>query len=153
MVTIHIGMFDMGKLYEKIGYNEEIISKGQFSELNSSHRSFRPEEKKIFVESTQVMYKEFRDKAASSRSMSVDKMEEIAQGRVWTGNDAASRGLVDALGGFSRAVAIAKHKAKIPQNKKILQGRRDDVNRENPHVYDRGPHSQTPSTLSRLAPS
>ncbi|KAF5807350.1 putative peptidase S49 [Helianthus annuus] len=51
--------------------------------------------------------------------MSVDTMEEVAQGRVWTGKDAASRGLVDAIGGFSRAVAIAKHKANIPHNKKV----------------------------------
>nr|GEX39003.1 serine protease SPPA, chloroplastic [Tanacetum cinerariifolium] len=63
--------FNWGKLYEKIGYNEEIISKGQFSELNASHRSFRPEEKKLYAESTQAMYKVFRDNAASSRSMSV----------------------------------------------------------------------------------
>ena len=46
-------------------------------------------------------------------------MEEIAQGRVWTGKDAVSRGLVDAIGGFSRAVAIAKHKANIPHQKKV----------------------------------
>lgn len=46
-------------------------------------------------------------------------MEEITQGRVWTGNDAASRGLVDAIGGFSRAVAIAKHQANIPQDKQV----------------------------------
>nr|GEX01685.1 serine protease SPPA, chloroplastic [Tanacetum cinerariifolium] len=89
-----------------------------FSEVNASHRSFRPEEEKLFANSTQKIYKEFRDKAACSRSLSEDKMEEIAQGRVWTGNDAASRGLVDAIGGFSRAVAIAKHKANIPQDKK-----------------------------------
>lgn len=50
----------------------------------------------------------------------VDKMEEVAQGRVWTGNDAASRGLVDAIGGLSRAVAIAKQKANIPQDKQVL---------------------------------
>lgn len=46
-------------------------------------------------------------------------MEEVAQGRVWTGNDAASRGLVDAIGGLSRAVAIAKKKADIPQDKQV----------------------------------
>lgn len=46
-------------------------------------------------------------------------MEEYAQGRVWTGNDAASRGLVDALGGFSRAVAIAKQKANIPEDRQV----------------------------------
>lgn len=46
-------------------------------------------------------------------------MEEVAQGRVWSGKDAASRGLVDAIGGFSRAVAIAKQKANIPQEKQV----------------------------------
>lgn len=46
-------------------------------------------------------------------------MEEVAQGRVWTGNDAASRGLVDAIGGISRAVAIAKQKANIPQERQV----------------------------------
>lgn len=49
----------------------------------------------------------------------VDKMEEVAQGRVWTGNDASSRGLVDAIGGLSRAVAIAKQKASIPQDRQV----------------------------------
>lgn len=46
-------------------------------------------------------------------------MEEFAQGRVWTGNDAASRGLVDAIGGLSRAIAIAKMKADIPQDRQV----------------------------------
>ncbi|KAL8216069.1 hypothetical protein R6Q57_022906 [Mikania cordata] len=111
--------FNLGKLYEKIGFNKEIISKGQYAELYAADRSFRPDEEKHFAERAQNIYKQFRDKAACSRSMSVDKMEEIAQGRVWTGNDAASRGLVDAVGGFSRAVAIAKHKANILHNKKV----------------------------------
>lgn len=46
-------------------------------------------------------------------------MEEVAQGRVWTGNDAASRGLVDAVGGLSRAVAIAKQKANLPMDEEV----------------------------------
>ncbi|GFY85732.1 signal peptide peptidase [Actinidia rufa] len=48
-----------------------------------------------------------------------DKMEEVAQGRVWTGKEAVSRGLVDAIGGFSRAVSIAKYKANIRQDKQV----------------------------------
>ncbi|KAI7736145.1 hypothetical protein M8C21_009736 [Ambrosia artemisiifolia] len=111
--------YNKEKLYEKIGFNKEIISKGRYAELFSADRSFRPEEEKLFAECAQNFYKIFRDKAASSRSMSVDKMEEIAQGRVWSGKDAVSRGLVDAIGGFSRAVAIAKNKANIPHNKKV----------------------------------
>ncbi|KAL0318463.1 UNVERIFIED_CONTAM: Serine protease SPPA, chloroplastic [Sesamum angustifolium] len=46
-------------------------------------------------------------------------MEQAAQGRVWTGHDAASLGLVDAIGGLARAVAIAKQKADIPLEKQV----------------------------------
>ncbi|KAI3504727.1 hypothetical protein L1887_26405 [Cichorium endivia] len=119
-IGVVTGKFNLGKLYERIGFNKEVISKGRFSELTAAdQRPFRPDEEKLFAESAQNSYAQFRNKAAFSRSMSVDKMEEIAQGRVWTGNDAASRGLVDAIGGLSRAVAIAKQKANIPHNKKV----------------------------------
>lgn len=46
-------------------------------------------------------------------------MEQAAQGRVWSGHDAASLGLVDAIGGVSRAIAIAKQKANIPLDRKV----------------------------------
>lgn len=80
---------------------------------------YRPDEAELFAKSARHAYKQFRDKAALSRSMTVEKMEEVAQGRVWTGNDAASHGLVDAIGGLSRAIAIAKVKANIPQDSQV----------------------------------
>ncbi|GFZ12186.1 signal peptide peptidase [Actinidia rufa] len=114
------GKFNLGELYEKIGFNKEIISRGRFAELTAAEqRPFRPDEAELFAKSAQNAYQQFRDKAAFSRSMTVDKMEEVAQGRVWTGKDAASRGLVDAIGGISRAVAIAKKKASIPQDRQV----------------------------------
>ncbi|XP_062030049.1 serine protease SPPA, chloroplastic [Rosa rugosa] len=119
-IGVVTGKFNLGKLYEKIGFNKEIISRGKFAEvLAAEQRPFKPEEAELFAKSAQNSYKQFRDKAASSRSMTVDKMEEVAQGRVWAGKDAASRGLVDAIGGLSRAVAIAKLKAKIPQDTEV----------------------------------
>ncbi|XP_056170768.1 serine protease SPPA, chloroplastic isoform X5 [Syzygium oleosum] len=114
------GKLNLGNLYEKIGFNKEIISRGKYAELLAAEqRPFRPDEAELFAKMADNAYKMFRDKAAFSRSMPVDKMEEVAQGRVWTGNDAASRGLVDAIGGFSRAIAIAKEKANIPQTNKV----------------------------------
>ncbi|KAF6140011.1 hypothetical protein GIB67_001752 [Kingdonia uniflora] len=119
-IGVVTGKFSLGKLYEKIGFNKEIISRGKYAELAAAdQRPFRPDEAEIFKKSAQNAYKQFRDKAAVSRSMTVDQMEEVAQGRVWTGKDAASRGLVDALGGISRAVAIAKQKANIPLDKQV----------------------------------
>lgn len=119
-IGVVTGKFNLGNLYEKIGFNKETISRGRYAELTAAEqRPFRPEEAELFAKSAQHAYTQFRDKAAFSRSMMVDKMEEVAQGRVWTGKDALSRGLVDAIGGLSRAVAIAKQKANIPQERQV----------------------------------
>lgn len=119
-IGVVTGKFNLGKLYERIGFNKETISRGKYAELTAAEqRPFRPEEAELFAKSAQHAYTQFRDKAAHSRSMPVDKMEENAQGRVWTGNDAASRGLVDAIGGMGRAIAIAKQKAGIPQEQEV----------------------------------
>ncbi|CAI8589575.1 unnamed protein product [Vicia faba] len=119
-IGVVTGKFNLEKLYEKIGFKKEIISRGRYAELVAAEqRSFRPDEAELFAKSAQNAYKQFRDKAALSRSMTVDKMEEVAQGRVWTGKDAASHGLVDAIGGLSRAIAIAKLKANIPQENQV----------------------------------
>ncbi|KAK4426913.1 Serine protease SPPA, chloroplastic [Sesamum alatum] len=119
-IGVVTGKFNLEKLYERIGFNKEIISRGRYAELTAAEqRPFRDDEAELFAKSAQNAYRSFRDKAASSRSMTVDKMEGVAQGRVWTGNDAASRGLVDAVGGLSRAVAIAKQKANLPLDKQV----------------------------------
>ncbi|RHN65126.1 putative peptidase S49, ClpP/crotonase-like domain-containing protein [Medicago truncatula] len=66
-----------------IGLNKEVISKGKYSELNDvDQRSFRPDEAELFAKRAQHIYKQFRDNAALSRSMTIDEMEEVAQGRV-----------------------------------------------------------------------
>ncbi|CAI0431744.1 unnamed protein product, partial [Linum tenue] len=119
-IGVVTGKFNLGKLYEKIGFNKEIISRGRYAELLAAEqRPFRADEAELFERSAQNAYQQFRDKAAFSRSMDVDEMESVAQGRVWTGIQAASHGLVDATGGLSRAIAIAKLKANIPQDKPV----------------------------------
>uniref|UniRef100_A0A453PGT2 Peptidase S49 domain-containing protein n=1 Tax=Aegilops tauschii subsp. strangulata TaxID=200361 RepID=A0A453PGT2_AEGTS len=118
-IGVITGKFILQKLYERIDFNKEILSRGRYAELNAAdQRPLRPDEAELFEKSAQNAYASFRDKAAMSRSMSIDQMETVAQGRVWSGQDAASRGLVDSLGGFSQALAIAKQRAKIPQDKK-----------------------------------
>ncbi|KAL6912197.1 hypothetical protein ACP4OV_001002 [Aristida adscensionis] len=119
-IGVVTGKFCLQKLYEKIDFNKEILSRGRYAELNAAdQRPLRPDEAELFEKSAQNAYALFRDKAAMSRSMSVDQMESVAQGRVWSGEDAFSRGLVDSLGGLSQALAIAKQRANIPKDKKV----------------------------------
>ncbi|KEH32069.1 signal peptide peptidase A (SppA) 36 kDa type protein [Medicago truncatula] len=71
-IGVVTGKFSLGKLYEKIGFNKEIISRGKYAELLAAEqRSFRPHEAELFAKSAQNFYKQFRDKAAFSRSMTV----------------------------------------------------------------------------------
>ncbi|XP_024190620.1 serine protease SPPA, chloroplastic [Rosa chinensis] len=81
--------------------------------------STREEADELFAKPAQNSYKQFQDKAAFSGQINDYKMEEVAQGRVWAGKYTTSRGLVDAIGGLSRAVAIAKLKANIPQDREV----------------------------------
>nr|CAD1826660.1 unnamed protein product [Ananas comosus var. bracteatus] len=119
-IGVVTGKFSLHKLYERIGFNKEVLSRGRYAEINAAeNRPLRPDEEELFAKFAQNIYGQFRDKAAFSRSMPVDQMESVAQGRVWSGKEAAPRGLVDAIGGLSRAIAIAKQKANIPQDRQV----------------------------------
>ncbi len=61
-----------------------------------------------------AIYRDFTEKVASGRRMTVERVHEIARGRVWTGADAAQNGLVDELGGMSAAADIARRRAGLP---------------------------------------
>jgi protease-4 len=108
------GKFVTGGVYEKLGARIESTSIGRNAEINSPARPYNPEELKKLQEQLQAFYDQFVEKAAESRHMQPEKIDAIAQGRVWTGRQAKQNGLVDQLGGLDRAIAVAKQRAKIP---------------------------------------
>jgi protease-4 len=108
------GKFVTGGVYEKLGARIESTSIGRLAEINSPARPYNPEELKKLHEQLQAFYDQFVEKAAESRHMPPEKIDAIAQGRVWTGRQAKQNGLVDQLGGLDRAIAVAKQRAKIP---------------------------------------
>jgi protease-4 len=59
------------------------------------------------------------EKVANSRHSTPEKIDALAQGRVWTGRQAKDNGLVDALGGLDSAIVIAKERAKIPADSDV----------------------------------
>jgi protease-4 len=64
-------------------------------------------------------YRDFVQGVAEGRKMEVEAVEKVAQGRVWTGEQARERGLVDALGGLDAAIAAAKELAGIPMEEQV----------------------------------
>jgi protease IV len=99
---------------DKLGLNIESVKAGRYADLFSPVKPFTADEKKKIGELMQATYDGFVEKAAAGRNTTPEKIDAVAQGRVWTGRQAKDLGLVDELGGLDRALAIAKERAKIP---------------------------------------
>ena len=106
-------------LYDKLGMRTEVISRGANSGSLSSNQPFTPEERKVWTEVLQDTYHQFVSKAAEGRKMTYSKLEELAQGRVYTGRMAKTLGLVDELGTLDDAVAAAKVSAGLKADAEV----------------------------------
>ena len=104
---------------KKLGMNMETVKSGRYADLYSPVRPFSPEERARVQEHMQATYDAFVEKAASGRNTTPEKIDAVAQGRVWTGQQAKNLGLVDELGGMQRALAVAKQRARIDPDAEV----------------------------------
>lgn len=118
-IGIYAGKVAMGGTYEKLGMRIESLSIGRHAEMASPARPFNAEERAKLEEQIQAFYEQFVEKVAESRKMKPEAVDAVAQGRVWTGKQARGIGLVDALGGLDKAIAVAKERAKIPASQQV----------------------------------
>lgn len=118
-IGIYTGKFTTGGALDKLGANIEATSDGRHAEMYSPDRRFTPEERAKVEESMQAFYDQFVEKVAEARQTTPEKVDAIAQGRVWTGRQARQNGLVDNLGGLWTAITIAKQRAKIPPDEEV----------------------------------
>jgi len=118
-IGVITGKMVTGGVYTKLGANIESVSQGKFAELASPVRPFNDAERKKVESMIEETYDQFVEKAAQSRHMAPEKLDALAQGRVWTGRQAKANGLVDELGGLDRAIVAAKLRAKIPADSDV----------------------------------
>lgn len=109
------GKFNLKGLYEKIGFSKEVLKRGEHSDFFTTTRGFTEEERKMVRKLNNDFYDDFVNKVAEGRKMDFDAVDQIGRGRVWTGNQAKTNGLVDELGGLKQAIEIAKIKAGIKE--------------------------------------
>ncbi len=101
-------------LTDRIGLSYGAVQKGEHALMYSQHRKFSKSEQERLEAWLDRIYADFTGKVATGRGMSVEAVHEVAKGRVWTGADAVGLGLIDSLGGYRDAVAIARERAGLP---------------------------------------
>jgi len=102
-----------------LGINLRPIGAGTNALYDSSAQPFTPDQWAIFNRGLDQIYEDFTAKVAAGRKLPVEKIREIAKGRVWSGADAKARGLVDEFGGFRAALEATKALAGIPADTEI----------------------------------
>jgi len=97
----------------RVGVRIDSEAVGAHAEMFSSQQPFTEEEWARLEGWLDEVYDDFTSKAAADRGMPVERLRDVARGRVWTGADARSHDLVDQLGGLEEAVAIACERAGV----------------------------------------
>ena len=106
------GKLVTGRFWREVtGINFSGIQIGENADMYSSLEPFDEEGWKRLNTILDTIYADFVGKAAEGRSMSFDQLEPLAHGRVWTGSQALERGLIDEIGGLTRALEIAAERA------------------------------------------
>ena len=105
------GKFVAADFYGKLGIGREAVQRGAMAGLYSEMTPFSQEERARVRRDMGETYARFKALVAEGRGMTEEQVEEIARGRVWTGAQAREIGLVDELGGFETALALAKELA------------------------------------------
>lgn len=119
-ITGSIGIYglyrDMSELYtKKLGISFSQIGTNRNSVLGSQEYGFTPEQFTALQNNVNRGYELFKSRVAEGRKLTAAQVENIAQGRVWLGEDAKKIGLVDEIGGLNRAIAKAASLAKCKE--------------------------------------
>ena len=131
-ITGSIGIFgmfpDVSSLFrEKLGLKFDEVKTNKYADFGTRARPFTEEEMSYLSQYVNRGYKLFRHRVAEGRKMTDNQVDKIAQGHVFTGQDAQKIGLVDQLGGLDVAVAKAAQLAKLPNYRTSAYPEADDV--------------------------
>lgn len=130
-LTGSIGVF--GMLYEgedmlknKLGITTDVVKTGSSADFGANVmgigvRKFTDRERKALIRSVDKVYETFTSRVSNGRNLPMDKVLDIAQGRVWSGSRALELGLVDANGGLREAIAVAADKAGITEKFQVKE--------------------------------
>lgn len=112
VITAHV---NTAELYEKVRANRVSISRGKRANLYSDEGPLTTEERDVLWTSVVEMYQQFKKVVADGRDLPITELDDICEGRVWTGEQAQGHGLIDSIGDFQDAIEKAAELAGLPE--------------------------------------
>jgi len=106
-------------LWDKVGLSWDEVHQGENATMFTGTHDYTPAEWGRFEAWLDRVYVDFTSKVADGRKLPKEKVLEIAKGRIWSGQDAKTLGLVDELGGYDTALKLAKTAAGVAEGEDV----------------------------------
>ncbi len=114
-IGIFSGKFDVTGLADKLGVNVERYERGAHASIESMWRPYTDEERGILLDKMRYFYGRFTAAVARGRGLTVEQVDALGRGHIWSGRAAQARGLVDEFGGVTDAIADAARRAGLDE--------------------------------------
>ena len=119
-IGIFYGKVDVAQLAKRLGVGIESEGRGAHAGADSLFRPFSDEERAGLADKLRVWYRQFLARVAEGRRLPIERVDALARGRVYSGDDAQAVGLVDSLGGLSSALARARELAGLTADAELV---------------------------------
>lgn len=120
-IGVFYGKADVSGLLSKIGVTVDTYKTAPRADGESMFRGFTPDETKELEHKVDQFYQVFLDRVAEGRGMRKEDVDAVGKGRVWTGQQAFQRHLVDHLGGLREALEAAREAASLPSDAPVVE--------------------------------
>jgi protease-4 len=118
-IGVLIGKLNISGLYNLLGISTDYVATSDNATIFWDQQNFSPAQREYIQKFLKETYAQFIRGVASGRKMTVEQVDKIGKGRVWSGAQAKELGLVDDLGGLDRAIEVAKKLAHIPAGESV----------------------------------
>ena len=118
-IGVITGKLNLKGLYDKLGMSKDYVALTENATIEWAFQNYTRRQRVMVRSIMQEYYDAFKAGVSKGRKLSLEEVEKIAQGRVWTGERAARLGLVDELGGMDVALRWAKQLADIPEAERV----------------------------------
>lgn len=108
------GKFELSGLFERLGIERTVLTRGEHAGMSSLSRPFTPKEREAIELEIEEAYQDFLEQVAGARGKSKEEIHARAEGRIYSGDEALSAGLIDRTGSFEDACRRALDLAKAP---------------------------------------
>jgi len=120
-IGVVMGKVSLKELYGKLGIHKDVVKMNKYADLFSESRKLTAEEEKMLQDSVDHMYNRFTTRVRNARKITREGIPSVAEGRVFTGNQALKNGLADREGGLLTAISYAAARAGIDRQYSLLQ--------------------------------